>query len=417
MKTSKLFITAIAALSLAATFTTTVQPVSATTKAEATQKNKDILAKIEAQDEKNGKLADEVTSKNDEIKAADTKISDSKAKIAELATKIAKEKKELSARKTAMKKQLVSLQKEAGDSVTGNVYADFVLNSKNLSDLISRSTTVSKLNHANKEALQQVKDTKAQLDDLQDDQKATEKTLEDTRTELVSDKAKLVSLQKDAKAESKKLAKMLADNKDVLAKISAEATAKAEKAAAAAKKAAADAKKTVTTATKSSTTSSSSATDASLVSSSSSSATKKSTASSKNSSSSNNATSTQKETTIDSSASASYSSVIAAAMSQRGKSYVWGTAGPSTYDCSGLTMWAFAKVGISLPHSSVAQSQMGTRVSVSELQPGDLVFFGSPVHHVGIYIGGGQFVHAPKAGDVVKVTSISAYTPDFGVRL
>jgi cell wall-associated NlpC family hydrolase len=97
---------------------------------------------------------------------------------------------------------------------------------------------------------------------------------------------------------------------------------------------------------------------------------------------------------------------IATAMSQRGKPYVWAGSGPGTFDCSGLTAYAFRAAGISLPHSSRLQSQLGQAVSRDQLQPGDLVFFYSPVSHVGIYIGNGQMVHAPTSGDVVKVSAL-----------
>jgi peptidoglycan DL-endopeptidase CwlO len=96
------------------------------------------------------------------------------------------------------------------------------------------------------------------------------------------------------------------------------------------------------------------------------------------------------------------------ALAQQGKPYVWAAEGPGSYDCSGLTLYAYAAAGISLPHSSAMQAQMGTQVSRSELQPGDLVFFYSPVSHVGMYVGNGQMVHAPTFGDVVKVASIDA---------
>jgi len=102
-----------------------------------------------------------------------------------------------------------------------------------------------------------------------------------------------------------------------------------------------------------------------------------------------------------------------AAMSQRGKMYVWGAAGPNNYDCSGLTMWAYAQVGISLPHSSRAQYGYGKSVSVSELQAGDLLFYGgSPgsIHHVAMYIGDGKLVHASQSGTPVQV----ADSPDGG---
>ncbi|MGY1699528.1 C40 family peptidase [Geodermatophilus sp. SYSU D00766] len=108
--------------------------------------------------------------------------------------------------------------------------------------------------------------------------------------------------------------------------------------------------------------------------------------------------------------------VVATAMAQRGKPYVWAAAGPGSFDCSGLTQYAFQAAGISLPHSSKMQSQMGTAVSKADLQPGDLVFFYSPVSHVGIYIGNGQMVHAPTSGDVVKVASIDSMGSYSGAR-
>jgi peptidoglycan DL-endopeptidase CwlO len=96
------------------------------------------------------------------------------------------------------------------------------------------------------------------------------------------------------------------------------------------------------------------------------------------------------------------------ALSQQGKPYVWAAEGPGSYDCSGLMLYAYAAAGSDLPHSSAMQAQIGTPVSRSELRPGDLVFFYSPVSHVGMYVGNGKMVHAPTFGDVVKVASIDA---------
>jgi len=97
--------------------------------------------------------------------------------------------------------------------------------------------------------------------------------------------------------------------------------------------------------------------------------------------------------------------VVGVAMSQLGTPYVWGGSAPGGFDCSGLVMWAYAQVGVSLPHSSYALYGMGVPVSRDQLQPGDLVFFDG-LGHVGIYIGGGQFIHAPHTGDVVKISSL-----------
>jgi cell wall-associated NlpC family hydrolase len=93
------------------------------------------------------------------------------------------------------------------------------------------------------------------------------------------------------------------------------------------------------------------------------------------------------------------------ALKQIGDRYVFGAAGMVTWDCSGLTMRAYQAAGVSLPHSSAAQSRMGKKVSFSSLKPGDLLFYGRPVSHVGIYLGGGKMVHAPRSGSRVKVAA------------
>ena len=103
-----------------------------------------------------------------------------------------------------------------------------------------------------------------------------------------------------------------------------------------------------------------------------------------------------------------HSSVVAIAERYLGVPYVWGGASPSGFDCSGLVMYVFAQVGVSLPHSSYSQYGMGSPVSRDQLQPGDLVFFDG-LGHVGIYVGGGSFIHAPHTGDVVKISSISGW--------
>ncbi|MCW2717749.1 NlpC/P60 family protein [Pseudonocardia sp.] len=98
---------------------------------------------------------------------------------------------------------------------------------------------------------------------------------------------------------------------------------------------------------------------------------------------------------------------LRAAATQLGKPYVWGASGPSSYDCSGLTSWAFKKAGVTLPRSSSQQALVGTPVSWDELQPGDLVFYYDPVSHVGIYAGDGKFIDAPQTGDVVRYQTVS----------
>ena len=106
--------------------------------------------------------------------------------------------------------------------------------------------------------------------------------------------------------------------------------------------------------------------------------------------------------------SAAAQKAVDTAMAQIGDPYVWGAAGPDAFDCSGLVQYAYAAAGISLPHSSRMQSTMGAPVSRDALQPGDLVFFYSPVSHVGIYIGDGQMVHASTSGVPVKTASVDS---------
>jgi cell wall-associated NlpC family hydrolase len=120
------------------------------------------------------------------------------------------------------------------------------------------------------------------------------------------------------------------------------------------------------------------------------------------------------QTTVGASASAGgatvappsqYGGVVGIAMRYLGTPYVWGGAGPGGFDCSGLVAYVYSQVGVSLPHYTGAQWNVGVPVSRSDLQPGDLVFFDG-LGHVGIYVGGGQFIHAPHSGDVVKISSL-----------
>jgi cell wall-associated NlpC family hydrolase len=103
---------------------------------------------------------------------------------------------------------------------------------------------------------------------------------------------------------------------------------------------------------------------------------------------------------------ARYGGVVGIAMQYLGVPYVWGGASPSGFDCSGFSMYVYAQMGVSLPHHAASQYNLGTPVSKDQLQAGDLVFFNG-LGHMGIYIGGGQFIHAPHSGDVVKISSLS----------
>jgi peptidoglycan DL-endopeptidase CwlO len=104
------------------------------------------------------------------------------------------------------------------------------------------------------------------------------------------------------------------------------------------------------------------------------------------------------------------------AYAQLGDAYVWGASGPNAFDCSGLTMMAWRAAGVSLPHSSRQQYSSGRHVSRSSLQPGDLVFFYSPISHVGIYVGGGNMIHAPNPSERVMISPIAEMPYSGAVR-
>ena len=103
-----------------------------------------------------------------------------------------------------------------------------------------------------------------------------------------------------------------------------------------------------------------------------------------------------------------FGGVVGIAMGYLGTPYVYGGASPSGFDCSGFVMYVFSQVGVSLPHNAAAQYGSGTPVDRSQLQPGDLVFFNG-LGHVGIYVGGGSFIHSPHTGDVVKISSMTGW--------
>lgn len=109
-------------------------------------------------------------------------------------------------------------------------------------------------------------------------------------------------------------------------------------------------------------------------------------------------------------------SPVETALAYHGVPYLWGGATPAGFDCSGLVMYVFAQHGVNLPHYSGSQFLLGTKVDAASLQPNDVVFFGSPVHHVGIYMGGGYFIEAPHTGDFVKISKLATRSDFAGAR-
>lgn len=109
-------------------------------------------------------------------------------------------------------------------------------------------------------------------------------------------------------------------------------------------------------------------------------------------------------------------SPVETALGYHGVPYLWGGESPSGFDCSGLVLYVFRQHGVQLPHYSGAQFLLGDKVPPAELQPGDAVFFGSPIYHVGMYVGGGYFIHAPRTGDFVKLSKLAERKDYAGAR-
>lgn len=366
-------------------------------KSSLTAKNDALLKQIQTANEKTAKLSNDVSNKALDIKNAEEKISASQAKIASYNQQIVKAQIEVGKRKDNLKEQLISLQKQVGNSVTGNVYFDFVLNSNSLTDLVGRSLTVNKLSQASAEALQAVKDSQAKVKALQTEQEAKQETLVATKSQLESDKAKIESLKSDAEKSASDLQQTLEANKDKLAQLAASEDA--------AKAAAATAAVAATPSASSTSTASSSAASSS--------------ANTSTTSASSSASASQAPASNTSSVSVSGGSIASNAAKYIGVPYVYGGTSPSGFDCSGLIYYAAKEAGISLPRTSQAQSTLGSYVSVSDLKAGDLVFWGGvgSAYHVGIYIGGGQYLHAPAPGQNVTIQSMAYFAPSFGRRL
>lgn len=288
-------------------------------------------------------------------------------------------KKNIKARKAQLARQARAAQVNNAGSMI-----DFVSKSKNLSEAISRTFTVATLVHANNQAVAQQKADqekvaadKAVVDKAAADQAQANKNFNNDLAQLAVQKTQL----EVKKANEDEAARKAAQEAEKKAREAAEkvADAKNERDAQNALK---DANNAVASVTKSDNNNNNVAAQAS----------------------------TQQTSNTSAAPAAKYGSVVGYALSFQGVPYVYGGTSPSGFDCSGLVQYVFAAFGKQLPRTAGAQKAVCTPISESQLQPGDLVFWGTG--HVGIYIGGGNFVHAPTTGDHVKVTSMNYYHPD-----
>ncbi len=287
---------------------------------------------------------------NDNIKTQQGKIEETEAEIE-------KAKKSLDAHKKVYSERLKSIQLEGKQSIA--TYAELLLSSNNISELLTRFTAISHIMESDTDLLNGLNEKEQALE-------TAEKQLHNEFDQLKKSQDELASEQKKIEEDKKEVEKELADVKDTLQNQQAQQEAQ-EKASQQAQLAQQRAQQHVSVNTPSK--SAPPADAANLTN------------------------------------SATASAVIANAKQFLGVPYVWGGSTPSGFDCSGFTSYVYRSVGINLPRVSRDQQNVGTRISPSQVQPGDLVFRGSPAYHVGIYIGGGQYIHAPQTGDVVKIAS------------
>jgi cell wall-associated NlpC family hydrolase len=295
---------------------------------------------------------------NDNIKTQQGKIEETKAEIEKATTS-------LDAHKKVYSERLKSIQLEGKQSIV--TYSELLLSSKNFSEFLTRFTTISQFMESDTDLLKGLNEKEQALKEAEEKLHNEFDKLKKSQDELATEQKKIEEDKKEVEKELADAKNNLQNQQDQLAQQEAERKAADQLARQQAQLAQHQ--------------------------------------SGQQSSGNSASESTPSVEAPNISNSATASAVIAYAKQFLGVPYVWGGTTPSGFDCSGFTSYVYRSVGINLPRVSRDQQNVGTRISPSQVQPGDLVFRGSPAYHVGIYIGGGQYIHAPQTGDVVKIAS------------
>lgn len=330
-------------------------------------------SKIKQYDNKIIESMEKVEALNKEVDAAKERVEETKVEIANLEESY---------------NRAVELSKERIANIQMNGSAQFnfieiVLTSEGISDFVQKTTALMTIMSSDKQLAETLT---AKQEELEAKQNQLETDLALIETNQAEAKAEQAEIEKDKDAVQTELKNVEAAKKQAEEAAARQAElARQQQEAAATQNEQASSNTTVTITESNSSNNSSSS----------------------NSSNSSNTQTSTSGSTSTATGSASAQAIIAEAKKYLGVPYVWGGTTPSGFDCSGFTSYVFRKSGISLPRTSRAQQNIGTQVSLSNVQPGDLVFMGKPAYHVGIYIGGGQWIHAPQTGDVVKIASFN----------
>ena len=318
---------------------------------------------------KNNQLQSSIDESKSKISDTQSSLDDVVSKIADLNNQIEQKQQEINYLESSIKSLEASItakENEVKERMyamqsynNSNSYIEFIFGASNFSDFFSRIDSVNEITQFDKELVEKIADEKKQVES----QKAT---IETVKANIVSQQNEQYTLQTQYEDLLAKQQKDLASAESEQSKIS-------------------------------DTQSSLDSFLSSVV----------VTQSSSSGSSSSGSTTIRPSTNVPTTNKYG-STVVAAAYSKLGCPYVWGASGPNSFDCSGLVMWCYAQAGVSLDHYSGSQGQSGAIIPLSQAQPGDILWKSG---HVGIYIGNGQYIHAPQTGDVVKIASnVSRFT-------
>ena len=322
---------------------------------------------------KNNQLQSSIDESKSKISDTQSSLDDVVSKIADLNNQIEQKQQEINYLESSIKSledSITAKENEVKERMyamqsynNSNSYIEFIFGASNFSDFFSRIDSVNEITQFDKELVEKIADEKKQVES----QKATVETV----------KANIVSQQNQQYALQSQYEDLLAKQKQDLA--------------------AAESEKSKVSDTQNSLDSFLSSVVVTQPSSSGGSGGNK-----------GNGSTTIKPSTNIPTTNKYGSTVVAAAYSKLGCPYVWGASGPNSFDCSGLVMWCYAQAGVSLDHYSGSQGHAGAIIPLSQAQPGDILWKSG---HVGIYIGGGRYIHAPRTGDVVKIASnVSRFT-------